>query len=245
MHAIVQRTYSQRLKEKFYRSGDHPYRLFQREIELYLKPDQVLFDAGCGRSAEVLNQCRGKAGKLIGVDLVDFDPRANSLDIELFKGDLANLKLQDNSVDIAISRSVLEHLRDPLPAYLEIARVLKSDGHFIFLTPNLRDYTAIFSKIIPNNLHPWIVLRTEGRNEEDTFPAYYKSNTFKAVRQLAQKSGFEIVSFKYLGQYPSYFMFNPVLFLMATGYEKLTSKFDSLRFLRGWLLVVLRKSKGR
>jgi hypothetical protein len=36
-------------------------------------------------------------------------------------------------------------------------------------------------------------------------------------------------------------MFNGFLFLLATAYEKLISRFDALRFLRGWILVVLRK----
>jgi hypothetical protein len=53
--------------------------------------------------------------------------------------------------------------------------------------------------------------------------------------------GFEIVTFRYLSQYPSYFMFNGFLFLLATGYEKLLRRFDALGFLRGWIFVTLRK----
>ena len=52
---------------------------------------------------------------------------------------------------------------------------------------------------------------------------------------------FEIESFEYLGQYPCYFMFNGFLFLLATGYEKLISRYDSLAPLRGWILVGLIK----
>ena len=49
------------------------------------------------------------------------------------------------------------------------------------------------------------------------------------------------VSFRYLGQYPSYFMFNGPLFLLATGYEKLIGKVRALNFLQGWIFVTLRK----
>jgi hypothetical protein len=49
------------------------------------------------------------------------------------------------------------------------------------------------------------------------------------------------VSFEYLGQYPSCFMFNGFLFLIATGYEKLIDKVRALNCLQGWLLVSLRK----
>ena len=44
-----------------------------------------------------------------------------------------------------------------------------------------------------------------------------------------------------LKHFPAYFTFNPVLFYFATGYEKLISSTEKLRFLRGWLLVVIRK----
>ena len=40
---------------------------------------------------------------------------------------------------------------------------------------------------------------------------------------------------------PSYFMFNGLLFALATGYEKLISRFGALAFLRGWILVTLKK----
>jgi hypothetical protein len=36
-------------------------------------------------------------------------------------------------------------------------------------------------------------------------------------------------------------MFSAPLFLLATAYEKLLSRVDALRFLRGWIFVTLRK----
>jgi hypothetical protein len=79
------------------------------------------------------------------------------------------------------------------------------------------------------------------RQCEDTFPAYYRSNTSRSIRRLARQSGFEVISVKYLGQYPSYFRFNRALFLVAAAYEKLISRYEFLKYLRGWLLAVLRK----
>jgi hypothetical protein len=94
---------------------------------------------------------------------------------------------------------------------------------------------------VPNRFHPWIVSKTEGRKEKDVFPVRYRTNTQGAVRRWAAQAGFEVESFRYLGQYPSYFMFNGFLFLLATGYEKLLRRFDSLAFLRGWIFATLRK----
>ena len=232
---------AQRLKNKYF-PQDHPYQLFEREVERYVQPEHTLLDAGCGRTAPVLAKFRGKARRLVGVDLVEFDPSMQGL--ELHHTDLGNIPLNDNSVDVMIARSVMEHVTDPASVYAEIHRVLKPGGHFIFLTANLWDYASIIAKLIPNRFHPWIVARTEGRDEKDTFPIAYRTNTRRAIGEWAERAGYEIVSFRYLGQYPSYFMFNGFLFLLATGYEKLIDKVSALNFLQGWIFVTLRKPSG-
>jgi hypothetical protein len=119
--------------------------------------------------------------------------------------------------------------------------VLKPGGHFIFLTANLWDYASLIASIVPNRFHPWIVSKTEGREEKDVFPIAYRTNTRRAVERWSRRSGFEVVSFRYVGQYPSYFMFNGLLFLLATGYEKVISSVSALNFLQGWIFVTLRK----
>jgi SAM-dependent methyltransferase len=140
-----------------------------------------------------------------------------------------------------MSRSVMEHVTDPIAVYTEMNRVLRPGGRLIFLTGNLWDYAALIAKAVPNRLHPWVVKNTEGRAEQDVFPTAYKTNTKGAVERLARQTGFEIESFQYLSQYPNYFMFSAPLFLAATGYEKLVRNVEALRFLRGWILVALRK----
>lgn len=120
-------------------------------------------------------------------------------------------------------------------------RILRPGGRFVFLTGNAWDYSAVIARLVPNRFHPWIVARTEGRQERDVFPVAYRTNTRRQIERLCAGSGLQIEQFSYLGQYPSYFMFNGALFLLATGYEKLITRFDALRGLRGWLLVTLRK----
>jgi SAM-dependent methyltransferase len=232
---------AQRLKDKYFRE-DHPYRVFENEVQRYLQPAHTLLDAGCGRTAPILANYKNKARRLIGVDLVDFVP--SDKDLELYHCDLGAMPIMDGCVDVAMARSVMEHVTDPTRVYGEIHRVLKPGGHFIFLTANLWDYASIIAKVIPNRFHPWIVSRTEGREEHDVFPIAYRTNTRAAVLRFAEQTGFELVSFRYLGQYPSYFMFNGFLFLLATGYEKLISRVAHLNFLRGWLLVTLRKPES-
>ena len=81
----------------------------------------------------------------------------------------------------------------------------------------------------------------EGRQEEDTFPTAYKSNTRRSVERLAAASGLRVAAFDYLSQYPNYLMFNGVLFFLGMCYEKLIARVHALRGLRGWILVTLEK----
>lgn len=229
-----------RLKDRYFRDEDHPYRHFEATIRSLLRPEHTLLDAGCGWTAPILSKFRGKAQRLIGVDLVDFTVHPEG--IELIKGDLSNTNLPDASVDIIMARSVMEHVADPAAVYREMLRVLKPGGHFVFVTANLWDYSALIARVIPNRFHPWIVARTEGRQEHDVFPIQYKTNTRSAVFKYAEGAGFKVESFKYLGQYPSYLLFNGVLFFLGTMYEKLISRFEALGFLRGWIMVVLKKN---
>jgi SAM-dependent methyltransferase len=237
----IKDTLTERLRTRFFRDEDHPYRLLEREIEQRTRPDCVLLDAGCGRHADLLRRFSSVIRAGIGIDMVTFLSTAPDPKITLLNGDLSRIELASESVDLVVSRSVMEHLEDPLRVYQEILRVLRPGGSFIFLTPNLWDYSAIISKIIPNRFHSAIVRKVEGRDEKDTFAVFYRSNTTSAVNRLAQQSGFRVDSIRFVGQYPCYLMFNPALFLLGTGYEKLISRFEVLRKLRGWLMVVLTK----
>lgn len=235
--------WAERLSEKYFGDDVHPYRIFENRVRELLTPDAVLLDAGCGHGAPVLQKFRGAARALIGVDLVDFD--AALPDITLLNRDLVDTGLPDGSVDIVMSRSVMEHVVDPARTYAEMNRILRPGGHFIFLTGNMWDYAALVAMLVPNRFHPWIVARTQGRGERDTFPVAYRTNTRSAVSRYANDSGFDTASFDYLGQYPAYFLFNGPLFLLATAYEKAIRRIPALHFLKGWILVVLRKRGAR
>jgi ubiquinone/menaquinone biosynthesis C-methylase UbiE len=224
---------------KHYRPEDHPYRQYERKVESILKPEHTILDAGCGRSAPVLSKYIGRAVKLIGVDLEDYT--SSSGEIEYIQGNIASIEVPSASIDIVISRAVLEHVPDPSAVFSEVDRILKPGGSFIFLTPNLWDYVSIISFLVPNRFHPYIVNKTEGRIMEDVFPSYYKANTHRAISNLCKETKLSIHEFKWLSQYPAGFMFSAILFRVAMVYEKLISRFDALAFLRGWLLVHIQK----
>lgn len=227
-----------RLLHRFYRGVPHPYRLFEQRVESHLGAGtRVLLDAGCGRTAPVLRKFIGRVERLIGVEVVPFTEVPEG--IETLSADLAELPLPDASVDLIMSRSVFEHLTEPDRVYAEFSRVLRPGGRVVYLTANMWDYGTLAARLVPNRFHARIVKTVEGREEEDTFPTAYKTNTRRDVDRLAAASGFRVESFEYLSQYPNYLMFNGLLFLFGTAFERLISRFHALRILRGWILVTL------
>lgn len=230
---------SEHLLRKYYGKILHPYRLYEQRVDSLLKPSDTLLDAGCGRTVPVLKNYLGRAERLIGVELVDFTETPAG--IETYNADLAKIPLPDASVDLIMSRSVFEHLTDPDSVYREFSRILRPGGSVVFLTANMWDYGTLIARLVPNRFHAKIVKHVEGRAEEDTFPIAYKTNTRGDVDQLAKSAGLKVDSFQYLSQYPNYLMFNGALFFLGMCYEKLINRFESLRFLRGWIMVTLRK----
>jgi SAM-dependent methyltransferase len=228
------------LRDRYFASADHPYKVLEAAVTARLQPDSTLLDAGCGGTAPMLEKYLGRAGRLIGVDSVPFENMTAGL--ELIQADLAQISLPDGCVDVVMSRSVMEHLADPSSVFAEVHRLLRPGGWFIFLTPNLWDYASLASLVIPDGLHARIVSRTEGRAEKDVFPTHYRANTKRTIRGLSARTGFELRSLDYLGQYPNYFMFNGALFALAAVYEKLLTYTPPLHFLRGWILAVARKA---
>lgn len=229
-----------RMLSKYYGNAVHPYRLFENRISALISSEtKVLLDAGCGRTVPVLRKFLGRVPRLVGVELVEFTDVPSG--IETHNADLAKLPIADASIDLIMSRSVFEHLTDPESVYREFSRVLRPGGRLVFLTANMWDYGTLVARMVPNRLHGRVVKIVEGREEEDTFPTAYRTNTRRAVQQLADQSGFQVTEFSYVSQYPNYLLFNGVLFFIGMCFEKLISRFEALRFLRGWILVTLTK----
>ena len=112
-----------------------------RVIDLGCGPGTNLFEVAdrCARFSSVqwygldLNQQEAA----MGAERSGWRARERGLQsIQFLSGDIFNLPLADNSVDIILSSEVVEHLPDPVPALKEMARVLKPGGYAMVTTPN-------------------------------------------------------------------------------------------------------------
>ena len=226
--------------EYFFPPINHPYQVLERRVRAQIHPEASVLDIGCGRRAPMLRPFRGQAAHLYGIDLVDFALDDDGL--ILARESVCHMpSIASASIDIAYSRSVMEHIDDVVAAYTEIFRVLKPGGKYVFITPNMYDYSSIIARLVPNKYHARIVNRVEGRDEDDVFPTYYRSNSKTTIRKVASEVGFSVEELDYLGQYPCYMTFSRPLFWLGCLYEKMLASARPLHCLQGWLFVVIAK----
>jgi len=105
-----------------------------------IKSGDVVLDlgSGAGNDAFVARSITGDSGKVIGVDFTETmiqKARKNAEklklnNVEFRYGDIENLPVSDESIDVVISNCVLNLVPNKKQALKEIFRVLKKDGHF-------------------------------------------------------------------------------------------------------------------
>jgi len=105
-----------------------------------IKKGNIVLDLGSGAGNDIFiarNQV-GEAGKVIGVDFTEAmiekaNENKNKLGFEnvaFILGDIEELPVDSETVDVVISNCVMNLVPDKNKAYQEVFRVLKSGGHF-------------------------------------------------------------------------------------------------------------------
>jgi SAM-dependent methyltransferase len=105
-----------------------------------LRTGETVLDLGSGGGIDVLLSARrvGPAGKAYGLDMTDEmlalarenQREAGATNVEFLKGEIENIPLPDNSVDVIISNCVINLSADKDRVLAEAFRVLKPGGRF-------------------------------------------------------------------------------------------------------------------
>ncbi|MGB9163628.1 MAG: arsenite methyltransferase [Rhodomicrobium sp.] len=105
-----------------------------------LQPGETVLDLGSGGGIDVLLSARrvGATGKAYGLDMTDEmlalarenQEKAGVENVEFLKGEIENIPLPDNSVDVIISNCVINLSGDKDRVLKEAFRVLKPGGRF-------------------------------------------------------------------------------------------------------------------
>jgi len=199
-------------------SGEHVEKL----VRGYANPRTHVLDLGCGRGGVV---------ELIWRDVklaAGLDPDEPSLTehhepgLPVIRGRGEQLPFADQSFDLVVSLWVLEHVERPDDVLREVHRVLRPGGHFIFLTPNLRNPLLVLNRLaatlpkLQRRVVPWMY----GRVAADTFRVRYRANTESVLRRLAAQSGLEVAGLRVVSD-PTYLALNNFMFRASVAAERL------------------------
>jgi ubiquinone/menaquinone biosynthesis C-methylase UbiE len=217
-----------------------PYYEYEKFVLNNLKSKEKLLDVGCGRTFPMAKKWAKTGAEIYGVDPVA-ETSLVAPNMFLYKCSAEQLPFEKEYFDMIISCAVFEHIQTPLKVLKEFNRVLKPGGKIVFLTPSKYDYVSVIARLVPNSLHKKIVRVTEGRREDDTFPTYYRANTFKNIRMLAKNTDLDLEDIKFLDQSPYAFKFSNILYACALCYHNFIRSFRTFHFLKGWILCVIGK----
>lgn len=208
-----------------------------------LQPAHRLLDAGCGDTLLLLRRYGPRVSFAVGVDVVrpSQTPTGNGA---VTLGDLSTLPFRDETFDLVVSRSVVEHLENPVAVFQELGRALKRGGRLIFTTPNKYYYSCLVAKLVPFGLKDRYMRWMFGDEGYDHFPVFYRANTPGALRRVAREAGLRITCLRAIRHYPFYFLFSPVLFRLGMLYDWLITGLRLDRLQSSWFVIMERPEQA-
>ena len=139
-----------------------------------LKPGEIVLDLGSGGGIDVLLSARrvGPTGKAYGLDMTDEmlalaeeNKRKSGLtNVEFLKGEIENIPLPENSIDVIISNCVINLSGDKDRVLAEAFRVLKPGGRFAVSDVVVKGEVP---EQIRKNMELWIGCVAGALSEED------------------------------------------------------------------------------
>jgi SAM-dependent methyltransferase len=195
----------------------HSQTRFGEELQRILEPGVRWLELGCGHQiiADFLTPLERQrtwvdgASLFVGVD-VDAGMLAHPLLRLRAKALGGALPFRDGSFDVVTSNMVAEHLPDPKRVLEDVHRVLRPGGKFAFHTPNYLYYLIAIASWTPDWLKKWLILRLERRPAVDVFPAFYRINTERRIRELARETGFRVERLLVVGAGGSFLFLGPL-----------------------------------
>ncbi|MBD1390892.1 class I SAM-dependent methyltransferase [Neiella sp. HB171785] len=203
----------------------------------------VILDVGAGYLLpDSLKLAAAGSTTIIGMDILPSSLRKNRyLDAALVADACEQWPLADNSVDLVISRSVMEHLPNNDVFAREMFRVLKPGGVCVHVLPGKNAPFSLLNRMLPNSwtqkLVNWAFPERRG---ELGFVAYYHRCAYPEIRNLFENSGFNLSQIRFRYYQSSYYVSVFPVFLLSSIYDWAVWKLGVKR-LASQLLIVAEK----
>jgi SAM-dependent methyltransferase len=186
----------------------------------------------------------GRGIRILALDISETQLRHNEVVDWKLVGDACRpLPLKDGTLDLVVSRSVLEHLPDTAAFVAEAARVTRSGGAGVHVFPARWAPFAVINRMIPDRVAKAALhyLFPQWKSECG-FPAYYRHCTADDMAALMRSHGLEIEEMAVRYYQSIYFKFFLPLYLASLAYDLAVWALD-LRPLACQVLMVVRKGQ--
>jgi ubiquinone/menaquinone biosynthesis C-methylase UbiE len=186
------------------------------------RPGLVVLDVGGGKSCGFVGHyARDSAPRLVAVDVSPDELRQNrDVDLALVADVCGGLALADESVDVIVSRSALEHLPEQRAFLAEAARVLRKRGQCIHFFPCKFAPFAMINQLLPHSVSRRIVHGLlEGSEGTLGFRAYYRGTYYSGFRRMLSESGYRVLRTHCTYYQSFYFRVFVPLFVLSAAYE--------------------------
>ena len=215
---------------------------FDELVYRQLQPRTTVLDVGSGRNPTILPDQRPADVTYVGMDLSADELRIAGEGVydKHVVSDLAtyvpNLL---NTIDLAVSWQVLEHVK-PLEIALDnVYAYLKPGGAFVAMFSGARSVFGLVNRAMPNAVGKRLVKRSMRRDETTpVFPAYYDRCHETALRVMLSK--WSEVEIRALFRGASYFHFSTLLTRAYLGYENAMERADLKNWATHYLVVARR-----
>jgi SAM-dependent methyltransferase len=203
----------------------------------------VVADVGGGKSCPFAGlRDAGKDIRIVAVD-ISADELAGNVDVDEKR--VANITRElpfgDGEVDLVVSSSVLEHLKDVEPLVVESHRVLRDGGHSIHLFPGKFAPFAIANQFLPDGVAEKALRMVYPGSEGILgFEAHYDRCYVSAMRTLHERAGFDIADLRVSYYQSNYFAIFLPAFVLSAGYELIVRALGT-KDLAAYVLMTARK----
>jgi len=175
----------------------HHQEHYAAALKRYVRSGDRWLDIGCGHDVvpawampvESQERLVRSTAFLVGLDLDEGILRHPHLTYRIW-GDAEALPFRDESFDLVTANMVVEHIADPRKLLLNVGRVLRPGGRFLFVTPNVLCPYLSVARMVPDSVKRPLVRFLEKRSDEDIFPTHYRMNRADVIACYAEETGF-------------------------------------------------------
>jgi SAM-dependent methyltransferase len=108
------------------------------------------------------------------------------------RGDLSRLGLRNDSLDVLLTSDVFEHVRQDIPAWQEVYRVLKPGGYLVLQVPAIGEFATTQVRVEVRDGRDVYLMEPEYHAENTLVYRYYGDDLYNHLRSL----GFAVLAMR-------------------------------------------------